>query len=281
MQDLSYRYTMGDSTSLPIEKANELLKSAVFCIDLHLKSSGHSLLDFAPFESGIVSKLFAYGRCEALRQVALGKELFENVIENILPVGQQCYLDTLHAIGDFFKLYDVHFMAHEIPCAIDYPLCHPMPELYGIAYINEYLRRLHLENTFCRRFQSDLIRRMLVCHWPDYQLALINLCDPIFINAMGLCLLNKDVFMLNLAEQDKTDLAALLCCWSQQEAAMRIDDALHRLLDTLDMADDFAVEYFGASANDLLVRMSALIDWDGFYNLFVTIDGVSNAISFD
>ncbi len=273
LKDLSYRYTMRDSTSLPIETANELLRSAVFCIGQYFKCSGRSLENFAPLKPGIVAKLFESGRQEVLRRVEYGRSLLRTVMDNVLPIRSLCYLDTLDAIGDFFRQYDVHFMAHKIPCAIDYPLCHPLPELFGIEYILAYLKCLHLENTFCGRFNAHLVLRLLINHWPDYELALVNVCDPVFINAMGLCLLEKDVFALDINGQDKDDLRSLYGSWSKEGAEKQVKHALRRLMGLMDLTDDFAVSYFGASANDLLIRMSALVSTDGFDNLFVTVEG--------
>jgi len=56
------------------------------------------------------------------------------------------YKDTLTNIDFFFKRYDYHFFAHEIP-DIFYQLNQPVPqELQGIEYVNEYLSRLLKEN---------------------------------------------------------------------------------------------------------------------------------------
>ena len=61
--------------------------------------------------------------------------------------------DTLENIGEFFKRYDYRSMAHEIPCSIDYPLCHQVEESTpGIDYIEEYLSRLLIEIEFLGRF---------------------------------------------------------------------------------------------------------------------------------
>lgn len=272
LKELTYGFTMGDSSSLPVETANELVKSAVFCIGLYLKSRGESLAHYAPIAPGTVAKLFSGGRQTVFDQIERGKAQWQAAIDTAPPVDSISYWDTLREIGGFFRRYDAKYLAHEIPCAIDYPLCHAVPERYGIAYVREYLRRLQLENALCARFSIDSVRQLLACHWPTYREDLINICEPVFINAMGLCLIGKDVFSLSMTGTDKTDLFARFGSWSADAAKQHMQNALHRLLDALGLHGGCAHSYFAHSANDLFVRMASL-GFDGFFNLFVTLDG--------
>jgi hypothetical protein len=73
-----------------------------------------------------------------------------------------------------------------VPCDIDYQLCRPVPEdLLGVEYVNEYLRRVVLENDFLRRFPKEPVIKLLENYCPDYRGLLINLYEPVATNALG------------------------------------------------------------------------------------------------
>ena len=62
-----------------------------------------------------------------------------------------------------------------------------MPEtLRGVDYVNDWLRRLCLEQNFLDRFDPALVRAVLDRSCPDYRGLLINLYEPIAVNALGL-----------------------------------------------------------------------------------------------
>ncbi len=141
------RYTMGDSTSVPVEIAEELLKSISFSIGLELKKFKN------PTKALIEKDLYDLLRDSWIEIEALmedGKKLLDDVRNSSSNIENISYNDTLNEIEGSFKKYDYRFFAHKIECSIDYQLSNPVAEeLQGIEYINEYLKRLLIENKFC------------------------------------------------------------------------------------------------------------------------------------
>lgn len=183
-------YTMGESTSVPKHVAVDLLRSVSF------------VLGIDPERPEIPERLltvdledeFRRSLAELGRKVELTGRLWRDVRATMPPISSIALHDTLASIGDFPRYYDYRSMAHEIPCSIDYPLCHPVPEaLAGVDYINEYLTRLLMEADFLRRFELDACVRVLERSSSDYVDLLVNLYEPIATNAIGRAVIGEDL----------------------------------------------------------------------------------------
>ncbi|MDU6297158.1 DUF6179 domain-containing protein [Clostridium celatum] len=198
LSDRIERYTMGDSTSVPIEIAEELLKSICFSLELELNEleSKNKII----IEEDLSNLLKdSWSKIESMMKE--GKELLEAVIKSSPDIENISYNDTLNEIGEFFKIYDYRFFAHKIDCSIDYQLSNPISEsLQGIEYINEYLKALLIENEFCSCFRKENIINILNSYCPDYKGLLINIFEPIVINTIGLDILGEDILSLDISE---------------------------------------------------------------------------------
>jgi len=256
-------YTMGDSSSLPTETAQELLRSVCFCIETHLMFNGGKSADDYP-----LAQLFEEGQRDVWRLTEETKSLFYEAKRTNPGFDSIAYRDTLNAIGTFFRMYDLRFFSHDIPCMIDYPLCHPVPEsLEGVRYIGEYLRRLILENRFCSCFtQQDAIRLLLV-HHPEYRELVINLFEPIFTCAFGVVLLNQDSAAPRLDDTDCEWLYRLFRPWDETQARIRLREAVNRLCIRFQLWDSGMRSYLMDTAEVLLLRLKATTR-EGYRGLF-------------
>ena len=224
---------MGDSTSVPVETAQELLTSLCFTLSEYLKESGESQKLLV---TGELDKLFELGIKAIESKIETGRRLFKAACLGAPGIENISLRDTLRGIGDFFRRYDCRFFAHRIPCGIDYQLCHPVSEsVQGIEYINEYLRRLIIENSILNRFDGRLTIRLLKGYCPDYIGLLINLCEPVITNAVGLTLIGKDPLPLDIADADRSPLAALFEPLTETKARAVLAEAARRLCRRLEI----------------------------------------------
>lgn len=263
------RFTMGDSTSVPIETAEELLKSICFSIGIYLKSSqnGHFLLKNENMET-----LLKLGWTIIETEIGIGKVLLSKANESALPIENVSYNDTLQGISVFFKKYDYRFFAHEIPCDIDYQLCHAVPEeLQGIEYINEYLRRLIIENEFCKRFDAEKIKVLLESYCLDYKGLLINMYEPIVTNAIGLVLLDGDIASIDITNSDRSRLLCMFRSWSKEEAIQALCQASEKLCHCLEITDTAEKEYLKAAIVNLYPRIAAALPTNQLDSIFLSL----------
>jgi hypothetical protein len=204
-------YTMDESTSVPEEVAQRLLASLCFTLGAHSDASLRALLAVPDWEEEL-----ARGRKRIEAHTLYGKALWQTLCRNLPPVTNEALIDTLKGIGAFFRLYDIRYFAADVPMPtlIDYPLSWPVPESYeGIAYINEYLRRLALENCLLHLFPSAALSRLMeasCAEWRDLPVSLYNAAADQLI---GLALAGRGEAPgtnLSITESDRRRIADLL-----------------------------------------------------------------------
>lgn len=147
-------WASGESSSLPVEKAQDILASIMYVIHLASKDQQHDDVPVSElFEKGLVcvqKKLFS---CHMLQR---------RILKNLFNTPNVFYRSTIQGgINGFFKLYSPQFSAHEIHITADYPLCLGRPQLEGVEFIEEYLSRIDAENAFCNLFDPVLVHRLM------------------------------------------------------------------------------------------------------------------------
>ncbi len=260
------RYTMGDSSSVPVELAEELLKSVCFTFRVLLKSGGASLSDL---KYGDIDEAFRTGRAAIERELDKGRALYKRALESAPAVQNISYADTLRNLGRFFEKYDSRFFAHEIPCSIDYQLCHNLPDgLIGVEYINEYLRRIIIENDFCGRFNAGNIGKVLRSFSPHYKELLVNLYEPLAVNACGLAVVKGDIRALSVSEKDRSELYNEFRGLPRDCAVQKLLSAARRVCAELNITEREEVFYLEETARNLYPRLAVAVASGGLAGVF-------------
>ncbi|MEG1984471.1 MAG: DUF6179 domain-containing protein [Oscillospiraceae bacterium] len=260
-------YTMGDSSSVQVETAQELLASICFLLRLFIRESKSSLRALADDDA---ESVFSRAIEMAEKKIEHGKQLYMEASSGVPELKSLSLSDTLQSIGNFFNKYDYRYFAHLIPCDIDYQLCHAVPEtLQGIEYVNEYLCRLIIENDIIRHFKKDTVVALLKAYCEDYNGLLINLCEPVLTNTIGLAMIHEDVFCLNIKKDEQARLCDLLQTMSGEQLSARLENASERLADRLE-ADDAATEYIKQAVTALYPRIEAAVTSGGLNGIFLS-----------
>lgn len=238
------RYTGGDSTSVPKEVAQELLNSILFV--LGSLNPGANLKH--QYQDGL----------KILNQkMEFAKALWREVCLSMPDVENMALKDTLKEIGGFFSRYDPLF-AHEIRCMIDYPLCRPIPEsLKGVDYITDYLTGLKTEQEFINAFSVKNVRRLLEAYCMDVREQLVNLYEPVAVNALGLALIDEDPTELDIPAHKRQKIGDKLANTDWKPAFSR---AVNRLLTVLNLHSVKAESYLEACAGALYPRLKAAME---------------------
>ena len=184
-------YTMTESSSVPIEVAQELLKGVNDLIGQGLygeKDPQEQLL------RGDLDQVIQRGLERVNQQVQEGLKLYQYVCAHPPVVTNRAYRETAANILAFFHTYQPQFMPHMIGCTIDYQLFLPVREgVEGIRFLNGYLTHLAAENRLLNCFDRGAVECVLNAASPDYEDLLLNLYQPVFQNALGRCLLGRAV----------------------------------------------------------------------------------------
>lgn len=135
------RYTMGDSTSVPVETAQELLASICFTLQFEMGVSKLSSRDLLEEELGFILK---NGQAHLAEKVKEVKALWECIYALAEIWEKPGIMESLNDIKIFLKKYDLYFFAHQTPWDMGLPLLGPAKEhLKGISYVEMYLKEIH------------------------------------------------------------------------------------------------------------------------------------------
>lgn len=205
-------------------------------------------------------------------QVAQYSQLWEEVCLSTPLLESIALKDTLESLKDFPAQYDYRYFAHEIPSDIDYPLAHPVSEsLQGVQYVTEYLKRLLIENTFMEKFELDLCAQVLRKVDVEYRELLLNLYEPIAINAIGLALADRNIFSLNVKAHIRQMLLGKLEGSSKQQLDTMLKQAASEIGATTRIDDERTALYLTKTALDLCPRIMAGLKRKSLDGIFLGI----------
>ena len=209
--------TKGKSSSIPAEKAQELLTSVVYTIGLRLKyfTSPEQAVD--ALKSVSLRKLFDEGLSEIRKSAVIARRIQKRISDKLFDTPNVYYRSTIiDGINGFFKLYKPQFSAQEIHITADYPVCCGRPQLDGIEFIGRYLRCIEAENEFLNLFEPSTVHKLLCSLSKDYRSCPINLFEPVLLSALALSALNRSAAGLDLTKDDINrlyELSAESCAW--------------------------------------------------------------------
>ncbi len=245
------RYTMGDSSSVPVDTARRLLEGMFYCADLCRRRPPDDLASGAP-----LSERVAAGAAIAKRLAKRAKLLLYEAKRKQPPVTNRTFRETLSALPSFFRGYDADFFSQEIPCSFDYPLCHPVPEtLLGVEYMLTYLRRWLMESAFLRVFPADALRSLYMRYYVDYEDLLVNLFLPVAEMATLCALAKAPVQSLTLSPQEYEAASQLIFQQDASAAEKSILAAAKAALSQLGLNSAHLREEMFLTARDLMVRL--------------------------
>lgn len=250
-----------DSSSLPEETAAALAESIL--LTLGADSNPAILL------SEHLLERFRQGQRLLRQKIEMTRHLWQIAWATRPEVENRSLLDTLNSLKRFPARYDLRFFAQETPCDMDYQLSQPVPELLrGVDYVNEWLRRLCLEQNFLCRFEPALVRAVLERSCPDYRGLLINLYEPIAVNALGLALLGNSPRSLVISLPQRLQLEARFANLPATERNNILTAGALTLCDALGIRSNPMHRYVQATVLALGSRLSAAVTLE---HIFLTL----------
>ena len=263
-----WRYTMEESTSVPVETAQELLTSLLYCLGMGLEGQEDRREQLL---RGDYPALIQAGLTAIEGETRAGLERYQYLCDHPPAVINRAYRETVENILIFFRRYHPQFLAHVVDCSIDYQLFLPVNErLQGISYLNAYLSHLMLENSLLYRFQRPQLLGCIQGSCPDYEDLLVNLYEPVLQNALGLALLDRDVTGLSVSREERDLLQSRLEPLSVGEREAALERAADRLWRKLDFREPAEREYLRRSAATLLPRLGVALKYHTLEGVFVT-----------
>ncbi|MCI1960150.1 MAG: DUF6179 domain-containing protein [Clostridia bacterium] len=233
----SEKFNNGDSCSIQIEKAQDLLSSIMYTIGLYLKTYENPDDAALALKQNTIDDMFIKGKKIIKRMVTTTKLLHLGIVNHIVNTQNVFYRSTIvDGINGFFKLYYPEFGAHKIHITADYPTYNGVQDLTGIEFIRKYLENIYFENLFCSFFSEDSIHHLLCGFDENYSELIINIYEPVLTSALGCVLVGKDI-NLELSDSDVSELTRIFENKTKPEIKEILGQALELVKQKLSLKD--------------------------------------------
>ncbi len=232
-------FNNGASSSIRIEKAQDLLASILYTVGVQLKpyTSPEDAIDALKAEN--LDCLFYSGLKKINWKIMIAKQIHLRLKKCLFKTQNVFYrLTAVDGIAGFFKLYNPRFSAQEIHITADYPTFNGVYDLDGIEFIEKYLENLTHENRFCLYFSENAVHHLLCGLDEDYQKILMNIYEPVLIASLGCILTYHAGRDLNLNRWDISTLANMFSGKDTDEVEQLLKNALDKLIAELDCSFD-------------------------------------------
>jgi hypothetical protein len=268
----SRRYTSGDSSSIRVEAAQNILQSCLYTIGVYLKT-------LAPDDAVCVlkkekiHKLYEAGRKKLAIKLKTAKHLHTIVLGDMIKTINETYRETItRGIDGFFKRYDTEYGAHEIHITADYPLSNPIEDLTGIEFIIEYLNAVILENEICANFDPGSIHDTMLAYHGDYETLVINIFDQVLASAIGCVLSSSEPGALLIPKNRVMDLQSKWLLKTKREIENIVFAARIKLFDLFNIYDKDQKRYIERSLAQVSARIYLAIQTLTLDKVFVGLD---------
>jgi len=232
------QYNGGDSSSIRVEAAQNIMTSNFFTIGLWLKTYSNPDDAVTAVQSERITELYQNGRRRIDLLIKSTKTVHSLIISDLVDISNVFYRSTIvDAIKGFFKLYSPDFGAHEIHITADYPVFNSLEKLAGIEFIQKYLEAIYYENKFLSNFPLDSIHHLLCGYDKKYQELLFNVYEPILTASIGCILTKSDVRKLNMTSSGIALLYRLFMGKTKPEIETIVLTALEELMHTFSLSN--------------------------------------------
>ena len=208
VRKLGFRLHEGSRGNLDSETTLALLDSVYYTIGVELKSFGSPEAGLTAIRSRPIEDLYMAGQVKIRSKLRTAHLLQRHLKKTLFRTQNRPYTDTVKTkLDGFFRLYRPASFAQQLHVTVEYQTFPPVSELSGIEFIEAFLRRLVLENSFCCLFDPAAVDAMLERENPDFRNVMINIYRSVLRAALGCVLTGRPVEAL---EYDPAAAEALL-----------------------------------------------------------------------
>jgi hypothetical protein len=264
------RYTNDESSSLLLEKAQELLQSITYSIGVYLKEISDIDYKINLLMSEKIMILFYRGMDSVAAIKSKSWSLLQDLQKNRLKLNNYAYEDTIiTGVPEFFHDYNIEFGAHELRGSIDYQLSNAVEGLLGVEYILEYLNRFTLENKFLKHFPEETVNILLLGFDKEAEHMLINIFELVLTNALGCELLGQNIVTLGIHESDLLWLQNNLEKLSYEKLQEKMKNAFDNVVTQLELEPE-VIPYANAAISEITKRLMNNLKMHTLGRIFVS-----------
>ncbi|MDF2613368.1 MAG: hypothetical protein K0S71_1154 [Clostridia bacterium] len=266
------RYNSGESSSIRVEAAENIMKSNLYTIGVYLKSLPDVGCAVDELKIAKVPEMYEKGRKLIDIKFRTTEHIYKLAQKNRVATLNYTYNATLSGdgIGLFFKSYNPDYEAHECGGSIDYQLCNPVIDLAGVEFIQKYLESLFLENEFCKNFEAIDIHHLLCGYDEGYKDLLINVFEQVLVGTLGCSLMKRNVMKLDILEDEAWYLQSELSKDEDYLIALKISKAAEEVIEELSITNLALSGYIEESLPKITSNIVHAVRTNTLMKVFVT-----------
>ncbi|MGE5415432.1 MAG: DUF6179 domain-containing protein [Acidobacteriota bacterium] len=275
LKDVVTKYTSGESSSVQVETAQNLLLSISYCVDAYCMSFPTPEECLAELKTTSIHDIYKKGLSLVRSCFDETKKLFIATRSEQLVTKIVAYNSTVgEGIPGFFANYNIQFNAHETTADIDYPLASDPMNQRGIFYISQYIRTLSTENQFCNLFERSEVDMLLENYGRTYRIDypefLLNIFEIVLTNAIFSLLLGRDPRILAISTGECAILNEKLNKISARDIPVVLNKAIDKLAEELAITAPDICSYIRQYEKSLTPRLINALQLDSLNKLLIT-----------
>lgn len=243
---------MGNNSSVPLELAQDLMKSIEYTVNQAGGVSTQQNLE----ESLKLGQAVLDGK---LRKA---KKILDLVIKTAPDWQTECRWEAIRYLCHYLDTYDHLHLAHKGPEDLFYPiLISPPEDIHGIDSCLFYLNILWTENQIMSVFPDEVLARF----WSRIPADTLNQCEPLLLNGMGKVMIGADLASLTFETENLKALKSAMKCMTSNE----LDRCAETLCQLLKLDDENARKYVNAIIPQMKLWTGTDIGIDQLNRLFI------------
>lgn len=197
---LAEKYTAYEHTSMPYEKAEQLMQAVLYCIrEAESSGQGGAVAD----GKATAQQLYEAGLACVEEKAKKALSLYNSITPSFSYYGNKCLRDTvLKGMPEFFRRYDMEFCPQDTILTLDYPVLEDISMYAGIDKVYGFLTCIQMEQEFLGMFPEEYVRGALARHDSQYEDMVGNLCEAVLVDVAGHVLAGKPFLEGKLTEED-------------------------------------------------------------------------------
>lgn len=255
---LAEKYTTHESTSIPYEKAEQLMGAVLYCIHELEEIDGNSL---ALNEKISAQRAYELGVSYVEEKTEKALNLYNKIIPEFCHYENQCLYDTfIKGIPEFFKWYDIRFEPQNTILCLDYPILKDISAYTGIDRIYEFIKSICLEQKFLKLFPAGYIINVLSKNDRNWKESVGNICETVFTYVIAHILAGKSLTEFEFSKSDYLYIQKMLMQADLDNIKKRMEAALQILVKDYYENDRELFHYLSGSIADIVVRLKNAAD---------------------
>lgn len=233
--DLVDKYTSKESSSIPYDKAKQLMNAVIYCIQEQEREEKNptelSRVIVSTDKKLSARQAYESGYNLVLKKVQKAKLLYEEIIVDFNDYGNRAYYDTIiKGMPEFFRYYDAKFFPQNHILTLDYPTLVGVDDCCGIDAVERYLTYIHLEQMFLRAFPERNLLEILNAVNGGYEELFVNISGVILRHILGCMIAGKRIIDIYYSKEEFELIKEFIKSRSRDELEEQLSEFLQLII---------------------------------------------------